>query len=175
MSHGGHVVWTIVCLACGSAAFAQSVTRELRGPEGLKERIIEGELKLGLADAIQLVLLNSTEVRVSYLDFDQARYANLGARQAFDPIFSTSFNSRHQLSPTITTLEGAETLDAVDQDGRLRLAQTVPFLGTRYDVAFGGTKLDTNSRNATFNPAYNSDFTLRFTQPLFGDQSPFAT
>jgi HAE1 family hydrophobic/amphiphilic exporter-1 len=176
MSHGGRrILPAILCLACGSAAFAQSVTRELRGPEGLKERIVEGGLKLGLADAIQLVLLNSTEVRVSYLGFDQARYANLGARQAFDPIFGTSFNSRRRLSPTTSTLEGAETLDAVSQDGRLTLAQTVPFLGTRYDVTFGGAKSDTNSRYSTFNPAYNSDLTLRFTQPLFGDQSPFAT
>ena len=175
MSHGGRLVWTILCLACGGAAFPESVTRELRGPEGLKERIVEGKLRLGVADAVQLVLLNSTDVRVSYLDFDQARYANLGARRGFDPLFSSFFNSRRRLSPTTSTLEGAETLDTVSQDGRLTIAQTLPFLGTRYDLTLGGSKSDTNSRFSTFNPAYNSDLTLRFTQPLLGKQSPFAT
>lgn len=166
---------TIASLACGSLAFSQSATRELRGPEGLRERIVEGKLRLGVADAIRLVLLNSTDVRMSYLDFDDARYANLGARQVFDPLFSTAFNRRRRLSPTTSTLEGAETLEAVSQDGRLSLAQTVPFLGTRYNFTFGGSKADTNSRFSTFNPAYNSDLTLSLTQPLFGSQRPFAT
>jgi outer membrane protein TolC len=176
MSQGGRrLVWTIAGLLFGSVASPESATRELRGPEGLQERIVEGKLQLGVADAIRLVLLNSTDVRVSYLDFDQARYARLGAYQGFDPLFSTSFNRRRRLSPTTSTLEGAETLDALGQDGRLSLAQTLPFLGTRYNLAFGGAKSATNSRFSTFNPAYNSDLTLSLTQPLLGRQSPFAT
>jgi outer membrane protein TolC len=167
------LVWTMVCLAGGGFASADSVTRELRGPEGLRERIVEGQLRLGLADAVQLVLLNSTDVHVAYLDFDDARYANLGARKGFDPVFSASFNTRRQVSPTTSTLEGAETLDAVSQDGRFSIAQTLPFSGARYDLLFTGSKADTNSRFSTFNPAYNSGLTLRLTQPLLGPQGPF--
>jgi outer membrane protein len=176
MSQGGrHLVWAMTFLAAGTLVSADSPTRELRGPEGLQERIVEGKLQLTLADAIQLVLLNSTDVRVSYLDYDDARYANLGARQVFDPLFSTVLNSRRGISPTTSTLEGAETLDSLGQDGRLTVAQRVPFLGTRYDLTFTGTRADTNSRFSTFNPAYNSDLTLRLTQPLLGTQRPYAT
>jgi outer membrane protein TolC len=169
------LAWTMVYLACGHLASADSLTRELRGPEGLKERVVEGKLQLGLADAVQLVLLNSTDVHVAYLDFDDARYTSLGARKGFDPVFSTSFNTRRQVSPTTSTLEGAETLDAVSQDGRFSIAQTLPFSGARYDLLFTGSKADTNSRFSTFNPAYNSGLTLRLTQPLLGPQGPFAT
>jgi outer membrane protein TolC len=176
MSHAGRrLLLTIACLAGGGLAFPQSVTRELRGPEGLKERVVEGKLRLGVADAIQLVLLNSTDVRLSTLDFDDARYASLGARQVFDPLVVTAFNTQRGISPTTSTLQGAETLDAVGQDGRVTLAQRVPFLGTRYDFTFSGSRADTNSRFSTFNPAYNSDVTLRLTQPLLGHQSSFAT
>jgi HAE1 family hydrophobic/amphiphilic exporter-1 len=170
-----YLLLTLACLAAGGVAYAESPTGALRGPEGLRERIVDGKLQLGVADAIQLVLLNSTDVRLSYLDFDDARYAKLGARQRFDPLLSTSFNRGRRLSPTTSTLEGAETLDALSQDGRLSLAQTLPFLGTRYDFAFDGSKADTNSRFSTFNPAFSSDLTLRLTQPLFGQRSPFAT
>ncbi len=172
---GWRLLLTIACLAGGGLAFPQSVTRELRGPEGLRERLVEGKLRLGVAEAVQLVLLNSTDVRLSYLDFDDARYANLGARQVFDPLFVTAFNTQRGISPTTSTLQGAETLDAVGQDGRMTIAQRVPFLGTRYDFTFSGSRADTNSRFSTFNPAYNSDVTLRLTQPLFGHQSSFAT
>jgi outer membrane protein TolC len=165
----------MACLAWVSLASAEAAPPELRGPQGLQERVVEGQLRLGVADAIQLVLLNSTDVRVSYLDFEEARYANRAARQIFDPLLSTSFNSRRRLSPTTSTLDGAETLDALSQDGRLSIAQTLPFVGTRYDLTFGGSMSDTNSRFSTFNPAYNSDLTLRLTQPLLGSQSPFAT
>jgi outer membrane protein len=177
MSDGGRrlVLAILFLFAGGGVVSADSITRELRGPEGLRERVVDGKLQLGVADAIRLVLLNSTDVRVSYLDFEEAGYVNLRARQGFDPLFSTSFNSRRRQAPTTSTLEGAETLDTVSQDGRLGIAQTLPFLGTRYDVAFGGSKADTNSRFSTFNPAFNSDLTLRLTQPLFGRQSPFAT
>ena len=175
MRHGGrHLLLAMACLAGGTAR-SESPTGALRGPEGLQQRVVEGRLRLGVADAIELVLLNSTDVRISYLDFDDARYAKLGAHQGFDPLFSTFFNRGRRLSPTTSTLEGAETLDALSQDGRLSLAQTLPYLGTRYDVAFGGSKADTNSRFSTFNPAFNSDLTLRLTQPLFGHRSPFAT
>jgi outer membrane protein len=169
------LVWTVVCLACAAVASADSVTGELRGPEGLKERVVDGKLRLALEDAVQLVLLNNTDVHIAYLDFDDARYANLGARRPFDPVFSTSFNTRRQVSPTTSTLEGAETLDAVSQDGRFSIGQTLPFSGARYDVLFTGSKADTNSRFSTFNPAYNSGLTLRLTQPLLGPQGPFAT
>lgn len=168
-------VRALACLAWLSVAAAEAASPELRGPQGLQERVVDGQLRLGVADAIQLVLLNSTEVRVSYLDFEEARYQSLGARRTFDPLLSTSFNSRRRLSPTTSTLDGAETLDLLNQDGRLSLAQTLPFVATRYDVTFGGSRSNTNSRFSTFNPAYNSDLTLRLTQPLLGSESPFAT
>lgn len=172
---GWHLVATTLCLAGGLASAGAAAPDELRGPEGLPARIVDGRLQLGVADAVELVLLNSTGVRVSRLDFDEARYVSLGARRDFDPLFSTIFNSRRRLSPTTSTLEGAETLDAVNHDGRLSIAHTLPALGSRYDLTFGGARADTNSRFSTFNPAYNSDVTLRLTQPLFGSQSPFAT
>jgi len=169
------VVTAAATLATAALAFGDSPTRELRGPAGLQQRMAGGKLQLALADAIELVLLNSTDVRISYLDYDDARYANLGARQVFDPLFTTAFNTRRAISPTTSTLAGAETLDALGKDGRLDIAQRVPFLGTRYGLTFTGSRADTNSRFSTFNPAYNSDLTLRLTQPLLGNDRPFAT
>jgi outer membrane protein len=175
MSRVSRLALSLCCLASASSAYPESLTRELPGPKGLEERVVDGKLRLGVDDTIRLVLLNRTDVRVSYLDFEDARYATLAARRTFDPLLRTTFNSGRRLSPTSSTLDGAETLDALSQDGRLSLAQTLPFSGTRYDLAFTGSKADTNSRFSTFNPAYNSDVTLRLTQPLLGAQSPFAT
>jgi outer membrane protein TolC len=109
------------------------------------------------------------------LDFEGARHAALGARGPFDPFLATAFNRRRQLSPTTSTLDGAETLDLVDQDAHVAFGQTLPGLGTQYALSLAASRSDTNSRFSTFNPAYNAHLTLSVTQPLLGRQRPFAT
>ena len=53
MSHAGRrFLLTIACLAGGGLAFPQSVTRDLRAPEGLEERVVEGKLRLGVATKV---------------------------------------------------------------------------------------------------------------------------
>jgi HAE1 family hydrophobic/amphiphilic exporter-1 len=143
------------------------------GPQGLKERVVDGTLRLGLDDAIQLTLLNSTDVRLSYLGFEDAGYSALGARRTFDAVATTSFSNTRALSPSASLAEGVPTLINGDQGANFGFSQTLTF-GTRYDLSFNATRSNTNDRSIDRNPLYRSGLTLRLTQPLIGPSSPTA-
>src|SRR5690242_15723738 len=49
------------------------------GPEGLRDYVIDGKLRLSVDDAVRLTLLNNTNLRLEVLAVDQARYSLLGS------------------------------------------------------------------------------------------------
>src|SRR5208282_4602094 len=60
---------------------------QVKGPEGLRDYVVEGKLHLTLHDAVRLALLNNTDVRVNQLQIENAKYGVLGAYAPFDPQF----------------------------------------------------------------------------------------
>jgi len=58
----------------------------LPGPLSVDEYIVDGKLRLTLQDAIRLMLLNNTEVRISQSQFDQSSFGIGRAYAAFDPV-----------------------------------------------------------------------------------------
>src|SRR5437867_3031714 len=104
---------------------------ELPGLEGLNDYVVGGKLRLKLADAIRLALLNNTEVRIQRLQYEETRFALQRAYQPFDPIVTSGFNATRSTSPTTSQLQGAPTLSNLDQQTQFRFSQTFP-TGTRY-------------------------------------------
>src|SRR6266496_4186795 len=50
------------------------IPAQLPGPEGLRDYLVDGKLRLSLSDAIRLTLLNNTEVRVNQLEYETVRF-----------------------------------------------------------------------------------------------------
>src|SRR5262249_37829903 len=117
----GLALWAV--LAVGATVRADSVA--VPEPQGLKQRLVDGALRLGLEDAIQLTLLNSTDVRLSYLDFDEAGYSAIAARRGFDPVATSSFSDTRALSPSASLVEGVPTLSNGDRGANFGLSQTL--------------------------------------------------
>src|SRR4249920_1399266 len=65
---------------------APGIPTQLPGPEGLRDYLVDGKLRLNLSDAIRLTLLNNTEVRVNQLQYESTRFAIQRAYQPFDTI-----------------------------------------------------------------------------------------
>ncbi len=84
--------------------------QRLPEPEGLRDFVVNGKLRLALLDAIKLALTNNTNVRMNQLQYESSRFAILSALSPFDPLFTSSFNANRSTSPTSSTLAGALTI-----------------------------------------------------------------
>src|SRR5438552_3636513 len=110
------------------------IPTQLPVPEGLRDYLVAGKLRLGLTDAIRLTLLNNTEVRLNQLQYEETRFAIQRAYQPFDPLFNSGFNTRRSTLPTFTQLQGAPTLTDLSHHAQIGYAQTLQ-TGTQYNIS----------------------------------------
>lgn len=134
-------------------------------PEGLRDYVAAGKLRLSLADVVRLTLANNTEVRINQLDHQNTRFAVDRAYQPFDPVFTAGFSSRRNTTPTTDQLAGAQTLSTLGQTTTAGFTQTF-FTGTRYNINFTGTRNTTNSIFSNFNPSLGTSVDFNVAQPL---------
>jgi len=157
-----------------SADVPPSASQSLAAPEGLRERIVEGKLRLSLEETIRLALANDTGVRLGRLGFDASRYAVDRARSAFDPVLNLNADDVRANSPAVSQLDGADTREDRERSGRVNLTEVLP-TATRVGLDWTASRASTNSIFSTFNPSYSSNLTVSLTQPLLGVRGPFAT
>lgn len=153
-------------------ALDPAVPAQLPGPEGLREYVVDGKLRLALADAIRLMLLNNTDVHLDRTAVDHARYAILSAYRPFDPLLVSNLNALRSTTPATNQLVGAPTLSNLNQGGQvgfLQLFQT----GTNTSVTFNGTRSATNSSFYFINPYLTSSLSFLLTQPLLRNRGLF--
>src|SRR5690349_16358167 len=141
------------------------VLTQLPGPSSVDEYIVDGKLRLTLQDAIRLMLLNNTEVRISQSQFNQSSFGIGRAYSAFDPVFTASFTPTRSNQPTTTALAGAQTLSTLQQESNFAYNQQFQ-TGTNYSIQFSTQRFTTNSSFATFNPSFTSGATFSVGQHL---------
>jgi outer membrane protein len=179
--------WVFLTLAV-SPAFAQTfptrdyfhqfgavrdVPVQLPGPEGLRDYLVDGKLRLDLNNAIRLTLLNNTEVRVNQLEYESLRFEIQRAYQPFDPILNSDFGASRQTVPTYSQLQsGMPTLSDLTHQFLVGYTQTFQ-TGTQYNVSFSSLRVSTNSIFNTFNPSIYSSLNFNFTQPLLRNRGLF--
>ena len=135
--------------------------------------VVNGKLRLSLADAIQLTLDNNTDIRLNQLQLDTARFNLNRTYGPFDPVLTSSFTPNRSTSPTTSTLQGANTLSSLSQSvssGYSQLFQS----GTLYNVGWNANRSATNSSFATLNPSISSALTVSLTQNLLRNRGFFA-
>jgi outer membrane protein len=146
--------------------------RNVPGPAALEQYVTDGKLRLSLADAIRLTLLNDTDVRISLLQTDISEYALLKTYGPFDPVFTSNYNPVRSVSPTTSTLQGAQTLSSLNQQFSSTYSQLFG-TGTLYQVSMNAGKNASNSIFSTFNPAISSSLNIAISQPLLRNRGWF--
>jgi outer membrane protein TolC len=141
------------------------VQTQLPGPQSLDEYIVDGKLRLGLQDAIRLMLLNNTDVRIDQAQFDQSSFGVPRAYSTFDPLFTASFTPQRSTQPTTSELQGAQTLSQLSQQSNFGYNQLFQS-GTTLNVGFATQRSTTNSSFALFNPSFTSGATFAISQHL---------
>jgi outer membrane protein TolC len=156
----------------GGVPCARAAEDALPPPEGLTERVHDGQLRLSVADAVRLTLLNDTSVRVSQLQQEVQEHGVDRALSPFDPTFSTSMTSSHSTLTTITQLAGAPTLTTEDRRGQIALHRTFA-TGTALSLSLDAGRSFTNSSYASINPSFSSGLSFGLSQPLLRGLGPF--
>lgn len=156
--------------------FPPLLPAQVSGPEGLRDYVTEGKLRLTLADAIRLTLLNNTDVRINQQQVEQAKFGVLNAYQPFAPTLNSFFNTSRSSQPTTNQLQVGPTstgpLSTLNQFGQSAYSQTFQ-TGTNFQTTFNGSKGDTNSSFFFFNPFLTSSWTFQLTQPLLRNRGLF--
>lgn len=148
------------------------VPTSVPGPQGLKDYLVDGKLRLTLDDAIRLTLMNSTDVHLNELPVESAKFSVDRAYAPFDPMATSSFTTSRATSPSYTQLAGANTLSSLNQQSQFGYAQTFE-TGTSFQAGFSASKSSTNSVFNFFNPSLISSFNLSFMQPLLRGRGLF--
>ncbi|HKR29577.1 MAG TPA: TolC family protein [Terriglobales bacterium] len=141
------------------------VQAQLPGPQSLDEYIVNGKLRLSLQDAIRLMLLNNTEVRISQGQLDQSSFGIGRAYSTFDPVLNASFTPQRSTQPTTSSLQGAQTLSQLQQQSNFSYNQQFQS-GTNFSLGFSTQRFTTNSSFALFNPSFSSGATFTVGQHL---------
>ncbi len=145
---------------------------QIPGPEGLKDFVAGGKLRLTLDDAIQLTLKNNTDLRINQLNYENSQWAVKRAFSPFDPLFSTNFSANRNTSPTVSQLDGAAVSSTLSHSSQSSYSQTYQ-TGTRYSVSFNASRFTSNSTFATVNPSISSNMTFNVSQPLLRNRGLF--
>ena len=144
----------------------------IREPQGLKDYVISGRLRLALDDAVRLLLLNNTEVRIRELQQEEARLAILRAYQPFDPVVDSNFFANRTTSPARSELDGAPTLSSLSQNSLVSYSQAFQ-TGTRGSVSFNSQKQADNSVFTLLNPSLFASLNFSLSQPLLKGRGLF--
>jgi len=151
----------------------QVLSDTLPGPRYMSEHVVDGKLHLTLKDAVVLTLANNSNVRITELNVETAKYGVLRMHQPFDPFAQASFSTLRSTSPTFSQLSGAQTLSALNQITQINYSQTFE-TGTNVQVGFSAAKLSSNSSFNFLNPSLASSLNFQFTQPLLRSRWLFA-
>lgn len=156
----------------------QVASEKLSGPQGLRDYVADGKLRLGLRDAVVLTLENNSSVRVQESQVETDKFALLRTYQPFDPQLQTVVDVNRNSYPGTNQLQGVgtsgnSTLNLLTQSAQVNYSQSFQ-TGTNILVGLGSTKTSTNSVFYFFNPYFNSTLRLQFTQPLLRNGWRFA-
>jgi outer membrane protein TolC len=145
---------------------------QLAPPEHLRDYVRDGKLRLGLQDAILLMLENNSAIRVEETQVENAKFSLLAAYKPFDPQVSNSFSVLRSSYPGFSQLQGPGTFNDLNHSDQLLYSQTFQ-TGTSVQLGINGTRDSNNSGFYFINPNYQSYLSFQFTQPLFRDRWRF--
>ncbi len=138
---------------------------ELQEPVRLDDFSVSGKLELSLKNYLQLVMANNPDITIQVLSVEVQKNAITRAFGIFDPLGLARFSTTRQMTPSSSLLNGATSLNTLNQPLTLSYTQLLP-TGTTVNVAYGNTRLSTNSSFATYNPSHSSNLNMNITQPL---------
>jgi len=136
-----------------------------RDVEGIEAQIVNGKLVLRVDDFVRLLLKNSTDIRLTQLDYYTASDAILAAKAPFDPSLLLSFAATRSNQPQSSLIGGADTLSSLTQSSQAGYQQVLG-AGPTVSSSFNAVRSSTNNIYNSINPNIFDSLNFQVTQPL---------
>jgi HAE1 family hydrophobic/amphiphilic exporter-1 len=129
---------------------------------------IIGEARLPLAEAIERVLKNDPELRISRIEKEQAGFQIKAAQGAYDPVLGVNAYRTRAVSPVASILAGTPSGKLTQTEFNISPQVTgLTPKGGSYTFRFSNARQQTDNLFATLNPQYPTTASLNITQPLW--------
>ena len=126
-------------------------------------------LRLTLDDAVKLVLERNLDIAVQRLNPQTFDFSIAGLRSAYRLTATSTLSQQSATSPSTQTISGAAVgtgIVAGTQTYNGGLAQAIPWGGGSVSATLNNNRATTTSTTALFDPAYNTNWSATYTQPL---------
>ncbi|MFP3939924.1 MAG: TolC family protein [Thermoanaerobaculia bacterium] len=127
--------------------------------------VAEDGIQLTLDQAVEIALQRNLGLVIERYNWIQAREGVLESLGMYDTLFSAGYEQRDVTQPTIEVVEGVPVTQQTSEGFSLTLSQLVPTGGVA-ELTTSASDQESNSQNVFFNPLFNADASLTFTQPL---------
>ncbi len=124
-----------------------------------------GTLRLTVDEAVKMALDRNIDLSAARLDPRISDAEVAAAEGAFRPVFSTGVQRNSELDPPANFLTPVPTHSAAVTSS-VGLGQTLPWLGTSYNLSWNAVHTSTDSFLSTYNPLVQSGLALNVSQPL---------
>ncbi len=175
------IALTVVVSWCGSIVAQETTTLTRIAPDKttlvppvrefhLPARVgVFGEAPLSLEQALAMALSNNNDIDASKIDRQEADYALLGAKGAYDPTVGAVSSWQKQIVPVASALAGSATGSLLTKIWQTdpTVSGSTPWFGGSYSTDFNSQRTSTNNTFLTLNPQYPSSLNFQYVQPLW--------
>jgi outer membrane protein len=145
----------------------QAATGEpLQVPPGAPGAVVH----LSLDDAVKLALDRNLDIAVQRLNPQTFDFSIASLQSAYKPALTSQVANQSVVNPPTNTLQGvpggALGITNTTMTGNAGITQNLRWGGGGYALTLNNNKQVTNSTTSTLNPAYNTTYSMQYTQPL---------
>jgi outer membrane protein TolC len=126
-------------------------------------------VNLTLEDAVKFALDRNLDIAVQRLNPEINDIAIASIRSIYHPSLTSTLASQSQINPSTSTIAGGSAgapIDTTLATYNGGVAQNLPWGGGGYALTLNNNRQTTTNATTTFNPAFNTNWSMQYTQPL---------
>jgi len=147
--------------ASAKAAGSEGQTRPST-PASASPQVVE----LTLDDAVERALDRNLELAVERMNPTTFDLSLARIKAVYRPTLTSTIGQQSRINPPSSTLNGGTVVDNDTTTYNMGIAQSVPFGGGTVNFQFNNNKQVSSNLFNNYNPAFNSNFALNYTQPI---------
>ena len=134
-------------------------------------------VSLTLDEAVKLALDRNLDIAVQRLNPETFDYSVAGLRAFYRPVATSSISQLAATTPLTVTVQGTSAGGIVQGTSTFNagVSQNVERGGGAFLATFNNNRATTTSQTALFDPAYNTNWSAQYTQPLLRTSRSTAT
>jgi outer membrane protein TolC len=156
----------LVALLPGASARAQAQPPAQGQAQAQASAPEQTTLQLTLDEAVKRALDNNNDIAVARYNPELSEQSVLSYKGYYDPYLFSNLSHSSTDTQGTSAFSGGATVNTKRDLWNFGAAAPIAPTGGTFQVAFNNSRQDTNNVFSTFNPVYNSSFTLSLTQPL---------